>query len=188
MQPVGVRGGMMPGWPRATGSGPSVILPVSIVSAPAPSTEIEKRSMLARRRAELRAVGLDAETVVARAVAGTLQPEVLHARVRLAAQVRAALVQRPDVEGRAVTGGVLAGEEPLLGRVDEDDERASVRRSRPGSPRSIGSAELAVLTSSSVPIGSLPPKPLARFGQMNPIVPALISRSQSATRLPASGG
>ncbi len=49
-----------------------------------------------------------------------------------------------------------------------------------GKPCSIGSAELAVLTSSSVPIGSLPPKPLARFGQMNPSDPAVISRSQSA--------
>ena len=46
MQPVGVRGGMIPGWPRATGNGPSVILPVSIDSTPAPSTEMEKRSML----------------------------------------------------------------------------------------------------------------------------------------------
>ncbi len=45
MQPVGVRGGMMPGWPRATGSGPSVIFPVSIDRTPPPSTVIEKRSM-----------------------------------------------------------------------------------------------------------------------------------------------
>ena len=52
-----------------------------------------------RRRAELGAVGLDPEPVVARAVARAFEPEVLEARVRLAAEVRAALVQRPDVEG-----------------------------------------------------------------------------------------
>ena len=37
---------MRPGWPRAIGSGPSVILPVSSVSTPDPSTVAEKRSML----------------------------------------------------------------------------------------------------------------------------------------------
>src|SRR4029079_1512801 len=46
MQPVGVRGEMMPGWPTATGSGPSVIFEVSIVSLPSAATVIEKRSML----------------------------------------------------------------------------------------------------------------------------------------------
>ena len=46
MQPVGVRGGMIPGWPTATGSGPRVILPVLIVRTPPESTVIEKRSML----------------------------------------------------------------------------------------------------------------------------------------------
>ncbi len=45
MQPVGVRGGMSPGWPSAIGSGPSVILPVLMVSLPAPSTMVAKRSM-----------------------------------------------------------------------------------------------------------------------------------------------
>src|SRR6185436_21186810 len=54
------------------------------------------------RGPERRTVGLDAQPVVARAMARTLQPEVLQARVGLAAQVRAALVERPDVEGRAV--------------------------------------------------------------------------------------
>src|SRR4051794_27890178 len=34
MQPVGVRGGSIPGWPTATGSGPRVILPVLIVRTP----------------------------------------------------------------------------------------------------------------------------------------------------------
>src|SRR5262245_33759776 len=45
-----------------------------------------------RRRPELRAVRLDPEPVIARAMARTLEPEILEARIRLAAQVRAALV------------------------------------------------------------------------------------------------
>ena len=53
-------------------------------------------------------VRLDPEPVVARPVARALEPEVLEARVRLAAEVRAALVQRPDVERLAVAGRVLA--------------------------------------------------------------------------------
>ena len=81
--------------------------------------------------------------------------------------------------------GVLAGDEPLLGRVDEDDERARDGEvGREALVRSAG-AELAVLTSSSVPIGSLPPKPLDRFGQMNPIVPAVTSSSQRPTPAPS---
>ena len=46
MHPVGEVGGMMPGWPTAIGSGPSVILPVSTVSTPSPSTTTPNRSML----------------------------------------------------------------------------------------------------------------------------------------------
>ena len=126
MQPVGVRGGIRPGWPSATGSGPSVILPVLMVSTPAPSTEIEKRSMPRGAGPNCGAVRLDPEPVVARPVARALQPEVLQARVRLAAEVRAALVERADVERRAVAGRVLAGQEALLAGVDQDDERAGL--------------------------------------------------------------
>src|SRR5450759_3024725 len=46
MQPVGVSGGMIPGWPTAMGSGPRVILPVLTVRTPSASTVAEKRSML----------------------------------------------------------------------------------------------------------------------------------------------
>src|SRR5689334_10768751 len=70
-----------------------------------------------RRRPERRAIRLLAETVVARAMARTLEPEVLQAWVRLAAEVRATLVQRPHVEGLTVAGRALAGDEPLLARV-----------------------------------------------------------------------
>src|SRR4051794_34673117 len=45
MQPVGVRGGMIPGWPTAIGSGPRVILPVLIERIPSLSTVTPKRSM-----------------------------------------------------------------------------------------------------------------------------------------------
>src|SRR5829696_5568245 len=77
----------------------------------------------ARRGAVLRACRLDAQPVVARPVARALEPEVLEARVGLAAEMRAALVQRADVDVRPVAGGVLARNEPLLAGVDEDDER-----------------------------------------------------------------
>jgi hypothetical protein len=40
--------------------------------------------------------------------------------------VRATLVQRSDIERRAVARRVLAREEPLLGGVHEDDERAGL--------------------------------------------------------------
>ena len=43
MQPWGERAGIRPGWPRATGSGPSVILDVSTVSTP-PLTMCANRS------------------------------------------------------------------------------------------------------------------------------------------------
>ena len=46
MHPVGDLGGMTPGWPSATGSGPSVILDVSTVSTPDESTVEAKRSRL----------------------------------------------------------------------------------------------------------------------------------------------
>ena len=61
------------------------------------------------------------EAVVARAVARALQPVVAQARVRLAAQVRAALVQRPHVQRGAVARRVLAGHELLARRVDQHD-------------------------------------------------------------------
>src|SRR3954447_2872253 len=78
----------------------------------------------ARRGPELRAIGLDPEAVVARAVTRTLEPEVLEAWVRLAAEMWAALVQGPHVERLAVAGRVLARAEPLLSRVVQDDEGA----------------------------------------------------------------
>ena len=43
MQPMAERGGIRPGWPSATGSGPRVILEVSTVSTP-PATVWAKRS------------------------------------------------------------------------------------------------------------------------------------------------
>src|SRR5215203_3427743 len=106
MQPVGERGGSMPGCPTATGSGPRVILPVSTVRTPSLLTLTPKRSI--RRGAVLRACRLDAQPVVARPVARALEPEVLEARVGLAAEMRAALVQRADVDVHAIAGGVLA--------------------------------------------------------------------------------
>src|SRR3954453_2843111 len=78
----------------------------------------------ARRGPELRAIGLDPEAVVARAVTRTLEPEVLEAWVRLAAEMWAALVQGPHVERLAVAGRVLARAEPLLSGVVQDDEGA----------------------------------------------------------------
>src|SRR3954451_10549379 len=81
----------------------------------------------ARRGAERGAVGLDAEPVIARAVARTLEPEVLETRIRLAAQVRAALVQRADVECLSAAARVLAREEPLLSWVVQDHEGAGLR-------------------------------------------------------------
>ena len=44
-QPCGERAGIRPGWPSATGSGPSVIFEVLTVRTP-PSTVCAKRSML----------------------------------------------------------------------------------------------------------------------------------------------
>ena len=41
--------------------------------------------------------------------------------------MRAALVQRPNVEGRALAALVLAGQEFLAAGVDQNDERPSVR-------------------------------------------------------------
>src|ERR1035437_749137 len=72
------------------------------------------------RRAVLGAEGLDPQPVVARAMAGAFEPEVLEARVRLAAQVGTALVERPDVDVRSVTGRVRAGHELLARGVDQD--------------------------------------------------------------------
>src|SRR5215204_2809559 len=77
-----------------------------------------------RRRAELGAVGLDPDAVITGAVTRTFEPEVLDTRVRLAPEMRASLVEGPHVEGGAVSRVVLAGDEPLLSRVIEDDERA----------------------------------------------------------------
>src|SRR3972149_3055345 len=69
------------------------------------------------------ALRLDAQTVIARAVAGALEPVVLGAEVRLAAEVRAALVERAHVEVRALAVGARAGHEAAR-RVDEQDVRA----------------------------------------------------------------
>src|SRR6188508_1095922 len=81
-----------------------------------------------RRRAVLGALGLDAQPVVARPVAGALHPEVLEARVRLAAQVRAALVQRADVQRGPIAGRVLARDEALLdGSTSITNERAKAK-------------------------------------------------------------
>src|SRR6478609_5740420 len=59
----------------------------------------------ARRGAERGAVRLDPKPVVARAVARALEPEVLEARIRLAPEMRATLVERPDVERLAIARG-----------------------------------------------------------------------------------
>src|SRR5262245_3885275 len=58
----------------------------------------------ARCRPKRRAVRLGPETVVPGSVAGTFEPEVLETWVRLATEMRTALVERPDVEGGAVPG------------------------------------------------------------------------------------
>ena len=81
----------------------------------------------ARRGAVLGAGRLDAEPVVARPVAGAFHPVVLDAGVRLAAEVRAALVERANVERGPVAGLVVAGDELLAARVDQDDEGTGVR-------------------------------------------------------------
>src|SRR4029079_9016215 len=78
-----------------------------------------------RGRTVLRAVGLDPEPVVAGPVAGALHPEVLEAGVRLAAEVWATLVERPDIERRSIARGVLTRDEALLGGVLEDDVGSS---------------------------------------------------------------
>src|SRR5207244_615041 len=80
-----------------------------------------------RCRSVLRAQRLDAKPVIARAVAGAFEPEVLQARVRLAAEMRAALVQGPHVDRSALAALVLAGQELLATRVDQDDEPDGVR-------------------------------------------------------------
>src|SRR3954453_11493050 len=69
----------------------------------------------ARRRPVLGARGLLAEPVVARAVARALEPEVLDARVGLAAEVRTALVERAHVHRMAVARLVVARDVALLG-------------------------------------------------------------------------
>jgi len=53
-----------------------------------------------------------------------------------------------------------------------------------GKPSLIGSVELAALTSASVPISMVPPKPPFVFGQRKPIDPAVTSVSQSRTAPP----
>src|SRR6186713_2038905 len=78
----------------------------------------------ARRRAVGGAVGLDPEPVVARAVTRALEPEVLEARVRLATEVRAALVEGADVEPCTIARRVLTRQEPLLTGVEQDHEGA----------------------------------------------------------------
>ena len=59
-------------------------------------------------------------------MAGALQPEVLEAWIGLAAQMRAALVESPDVERGPVALFVLARHERLASGIDEDDERPGV--------------------------------------------------------------
>src|SRR3954453_11202050 len=81
----------------------------------------------ARRRPVLRSGGLLAEAVVVGPVTRALEPEVLDARVGLAAEVRAALVERPDVGRVPVARLVVARDVPLLRRVDEDHERLRAR-------------------------------------------------------------
>src|ERR1019366_5688852 len=53
-------------------------------------------------------------------MAGAFEPEVLEAGIGLAAEVRAALVQRPDVDAAALARRVGAGHEFLARRVDQD--------------------------------------------------------------------
>ena len=89
----------------------------------------------ARRRPVLFARDLGPEPIVARLVAGAVQPEVLDARVRAAAQVRTDLRQGADIERAAVAG--------LVDAVQEDpptQDRAASRthalpERRPGTPR-----------------------------------------------------
>src|SRR6476646_5599797 len=81
----------------------------------------------ARSGAEGRTVRLDPEPVVPRPMTGAFEPEVLEARVGLAAEVRTALVERANVERLAVAGGVLARKKALLARVVQDHEGAGLR-------------------------------------------------------------
>ena len=111
-----------PGWPSAIGSGPSVTRDVSIVSTPS-RVDLDREPVhRAVGRPVLRASRLDPHAVVARLVARAVEPEVLDARVRPAAQVRADLRQGPDVERGAVAGRVAARGPAAARRVDRHDE------------------------------------------------------------------
>ena len=136
--PFSTSGGMTPGWPRATGSGPSVSFDVSTKSTPSRVHPDREAVHAPRRRAVPLAGDLGPEPVVARLVARAAHPEVLEARVGAAAQVRAALRQGADVEGRpSPVGSSPANQPPRFGSIDHD-ERSAPRRHMPGTPRRSG--------------------------------------------------
>src|SRR4051812_15223092 len=101
----------------------------------------------ARRRPVLRSGGLLTQAVVAGPVTRALEPEVLDARVGLAAEVRAALVEGPHVGRVPVAVLVVVGDVPLLRRVDEDHERLGARvvRREPLVDRQLGVLGLDVV-------------------------------------------
>ena len=82
------------------------------------------------RRPELRPFGLDAEPVIARLVARAVEPEVLDARVRSAAEVRTDLRDGTDVQRRALAGRVGPRSPCTAGRIDRHDEGPRVRHVR----------------------------------------------------------
>src|SRR3989304_2753985 len=96
MQPVGLFGGGVPRWPPPPGGEGKAAPPGGC-------------------RAVGKAGGLDPQPVVPRAVAGALQPEVLEAWIGLAAEMRAALVEGPDIERGPVALRVLSWRELLAG-------------------------------------------------------------------------
>src|SRR6185503_750547 len=183
MQPVGVRGGMIPGWPRATGSGPSVILPVSRVRTPAPSTLAEKRSML-------RGAGpycVPAALIPSRSYRDPWQG---HSSQKF---FRHGFGLQPRCGHRWYRPRTFSDEpSPLVSSPELNPCRPGSKRTTyarasgtyAGNPSAIGRLELASFRSSSVPIRTLLPKPPVRFGQMKPIVPAVTSRSHKAIAPP----
>src|SRR3954470_3655400 len=109
-----------------------------------------------RRRPVLRSGGLLAQPVVAGPVTRALEPEVLDARVGLAAEVRAALVEGPHVGRVPVAVLVVVGDVPLLRRVDEDHERLGARvvRREPLVDRQVGVLWLDVVVGPDDDLGA----------------------------------
>ena len=115
-------------------------------------------------------------------MAWAVEPVVLETGVRLAPEMRAALVQRPDVQRGPVAGLVLALEPAAAPGIDDDDECL-----RPGDIPGEALADRqdpkAVRNSWNVPILTTPP-PAFPADQANPMVPATASTAQRPSAAP----